>query len=72
MNGLRVLELGSLIGAPFCGTLMAEFGAEVIKVEDPKVGDSARYFGKVRDGSSLYFAFMARNKKCITMDLRIP
>ena len=72
LQDLRVIELGSLIGAPFCGTLMAEFGAEVIKVEDPKVGDSARYFGKVRDGSSLYFAFMGRNKKCITVDLRVP
>jgi crotonobetainyl-CoA:carnitine CoA-transferase CaiB-like acyl-CoA transferase len=71
LKGLRVLELGSLIGGPFCGTLMAEFGAEVIKVEDPKVGDSARYFGKVIDATSLYFTFMARNKKCITLDLRV-
>jgi crotonobetainyl-CoA:carnitine CoA-transferase CaiB-like acyl-CoA transferase len=72
LQGVRVLELGSLIGAPFCGTLMAEFGAEVIKVEDPKVGDAARYFGKVTDGASLYFAFLGRNKKCITLDLRVP
>jgi formyl-CoA transferase len=71
LHGVRVIELGSLIGAPFCGTLMGEFGAEVIKVEDPKVGDSARYFGKVVDETSLYFAFLARNKKCITIDLRV-
>jgi crotonobetainyl-CoA:carnitine CoA-transferase CaiB-like acyl-CoA transferase len=49
---------------------MAEFGAEVIKVEDPKVGDAARYLGKVVDGTSAYFAYLARNKKCITLDLR--
>ena len=49
---------------------MAEFGAEVIKVEDPKIGDAGRYLGKVVDETSTYFAFLARNKKCITMDLR--
>ncbi len=70
LKGLRVIELGSLIGGPFCATLMAEFGAEVIKVEDPKVGDAARYVGKVVDGTSSYFAYLARNKKCITLDLR--
>lgn len=58
--------------APFCGTLMAEFGAEVIKIEDPKLGDAGRYTGEAVDGASLYFAFLARNKKCITLDLRVP
>ena len=71
LQGLRVLELGSLIGAPFSGCLMAEFGAEVIKVEDPKVGDASRNFGQVVDGISLYFANLNRNKKCITVDLRV-
>ena len=46
LEGLRVIEIGSLVGGPFCGTLMAEFGAEVIKVEDPGTGDPARYLGK--------------------------
>jgi len=72
LKGLRVIELGNLIGAPFCGTLMAEFGAEVIKIEDPEVGDAGRYTGEVVDGTSLYFVFLARNKKCITLDLRVP
>ncbi|MCX5909073.1 MAG: CoA transferase [Deltaproteobacteria bacterium] len=72
LKGLRVIELGNLIGAPFCGTLMAEFGAEVIKVEEPEGGDIGRYTGQVVDGTSLYFAFLARNKKCITLDLRVP
>jgi len=71
LQGLRVIELGNLIGAPFCGTLMAEFGAEVIKIEDPKVGDAGRYTGEVVDGASLYFVFLARNKKGITLDLRV-
>ncbi len=46
LQGLRVLELGSLIGAPFCATLMAEFGADVIKVEDPEVGDMSRHLAR--------------------------
>ncbi|MBI4012911.1 MAG: CoA transferase [Candidatus Rokubacteria bacterium] len=72
LHGLRVIELGSLIGAPFCGALLAEFGAEVLKVEDPKVGDAGRHFGRVADGTSLYFVHLTRNKKCITLDLRRP
>jgi crotonobetainyl-CoA:carnitine CoA-transferase CaiB-like acyl-CoA transferase len=72
LKGVRVLEMGSLIGGPFCGTLMAEFGAEVIKVEDPKVGDAQRHFRKSVDNQSLAFAYMGRNKKCITIDLRVP
>ena len=72
LKGVRVLEMGSLIGGPFCATLMAEFGAEVIKVEDPKVGDAQRHFAEAIDGEGVGFAFMARNKKCITVDLRVP
>jgi crotonobetainyl-CoA:carnitine CoA-transferase CaiB-like acyl-CoA transferase len=72
LEGIRVIELGNLIGAPFCATLMAEFGAEVIKVEDPGGGDAGRFTGQLLDGTSLYFAFLARNKKCITLDLRVP
>jgi crotonobetainyl-CoA:carnitine CoA-transferase CaiB-like acyl-CoA transferase len=72
LKGLRVIEMGNLIGAPFCGTLMAEFGAEVIKVEEPGGGDAGRSTGQVVDGTSLYFAFLARNKKCVTLDLRVP
>ncbi len=72
LEGLRVLELGSLIGAPFCGTLMAEFGADVIKVEDPAVGDASRHLGQAVDGAGLMFASLGRNKRCITLDLRRP
>jgi formyl-CoA transferase len=72
LQGVRVLELGSLIGAPFCGTLMAEFGADVIKVEDPEVGDMSRHLGQAVDGTGLMFASLARNKRCVTLDLRRP
>ena len=72
LQDLRVLEIGSLIGGPFCATLMAEFGAEVIKVEDPKVGDPIRHGGKNVHGTSSEFISMSRNKKCITLNLRVP
>jgi crotonobetainyl-CoA:carnitine CoA-transferase CaiB-like acyl-CoA transferase len=72
LQGLRVLELGSLIGAPFCATLMAEFGADVIKVEDPEVGDMSRHLGQAVDGTGLMFASLGRNKRCATLDLRRP
>ena len=72
LQGVRVLELGSLIGAPFCGTLMAEFGADVIKVEDPEVGDMSRHLGQAVDGTGLMFASLGRNKRCVTLDLRRP
>lgn len=70
LQGLRVLELGSLIGGPFCGTLMAEFGADVVKVEDPVTGDAARALGARIDGTSTLFASLGRNKRCVTLDLR--
>ena len=72
LHGLRVLELGSLIGGPFCGTLMAEFGADVVKVEDPETGDAARSLGTRIDGTSTFFASIGRNKRCVTLDLRRP
>ena len=72
LKGLRVIEIGSLIGGPFCGTLMSEFGAEVIKIEDPEVGDPARNLGKKIDETSSFFISLARNKRCITLDLRVP
>lgn len=72
LQGLRVLELGSLIGGPFCGTLMAEFGADVVKVEDPESGDAARALGVRVDGTSTFFASIGRNKRCVTLDLRRP
>jgi formyl-CoA transferase len=66
-----VLELGQLIAGPFCGQLMGDMGAEVIKIEPPGVGDAMRQWGQVLpEGESLWWSVIARNKKSVTLDLR--
>jgi crotonobetainyl-CoA:carnitine CoA-transferase CaiB-like acyl-CoA transferase len=70
LEGIRVLELGQLIAGPFTGSVLAYFGAEVIKVEPPQKGDPIRQWRVVRDGSSLWWHSVGRNKKCITIDLK--
>src|SRR5579885_3377154 len=70
--GLRVLDLGTRIGAPFAATLLADLGAEVIKVELPGEGDFMRSIGLCVGGYSLFGAVEGRNKKSITLDLRTP
>ncbi len=70
LAGLRVLELGQLLAGPFAGFLLAGFGAEVIKVEPPGQGDAIRRWRKLEDGTSLWWRSLARNKRCITCDLR--
>ncbi|EEF27317.1 alpha methylacyl-CoA racemase, putative [Ricinus communis] len=72
LDGVRVLEVGQLIAGPFTGSLLAYFGAEVIKVEPPGAGDPIRQWRVVRDGSSLWWHSVGRNKKCITIDLKQP
>lgn len=69
LAGYRVLELGSTVAGPFCGRLLADFGAEVIKVE-PTEGDAVRTMGKRHEGASLYAASILRNKSLIALDLR--
>ena len=71
LTGYRVLELGSTVAGPFCGRLLADFGAEVIKVEPPE-GDPVRTMGKHVDGKSLYAASILRNKQLVSLDLRMP
>lgn len=71
LKGLRVLDIATYVASPFCATLMAEFGAEVIKVELPNVGDPCRKLGTVDDcGDTLVWLSEARNKKSITLDLK--
>ena len=71
LAGYRVLELGSTVAGPFCGRLLADFGAEVIKVE-PAEGDPVRTMGKQFAGKSLYAASILRNKSLVAIDLRTP
>jgi crotonobetainyl-CoA:carnitine CoA-transferase CaiB-like acyl-CoA transferase len=73
LAGVRILDIATFVAAPFCGTLLAEFGAEVIKVEQPGEGDSLRRFGsRCECGDSLVWLSEARNKKSVTLDLRKP
>ncbi len=70
LEGMKVLELGQLIAAPFAGSMLAGFGAEVIKVEPPSKGDPMRTWRKMRGDTSLWWSSISRNKKSITVDLR--
>ena len=72
LHGVKVLELGTLIAAPFASRLMAEFGAEVIKVEDPRTGDPIRNWRHLHQGTSLWWYVQSRNKKSISLNLKDP
>lgn len=73
LSGLRVIEAGSLIAGPFCGQLLGDLGAEVLKVEAPGAGDPLRGWGRVLpEGRGLWWAVLGRNKKSVTLDLRRP
>ena len=67
LAGLRVVEVGNILAGPFCGTLMADFGADVIKIETPKVGDLMRGMGRIKD---FWFCIENRNKRNITLNLK--
>jgi formyl-CoA transferase len=70
LAGIRVLELGSLIAGPFCAKTLADFGAEVVKIEPPGEGDALRKWRRMRNGVSLWWHVQSRNKKSVTCDLR--
>ncbi|MBR0817817.1 CaiB/BaiF CoA-transferase family protein [Bradyrhizobium liaoningense] len=72
LSGIRVIELGTLIAAPFAARLFAEFGAEVIKIEQPGIGDPLRTWRKLHQGTSLWWYLQSRNKKSIAIDLKSP
>ena len=71
LSGLKIIELGQLIAGPFAAKILAEFGADVIKVEPP-AGDPLRQWRYVHDGTSVWWAAHARNKRSMTLDLRQP
>jgi formyl-CoA transferase len=72
LSGIRVVELGSLIAGPFCAKTLADFGAEVVKIEPPGEGDPLRKWRRMRDGTSLWWQVQSRNKKSVTCNLRRP
>jgi len=69
LDGIRVLDLGTRIGAPFCATLLGELGADVIKIEQPGTGDMLRTIGPFEQDVSLFFAVEGRGKRSVTLDL---
>jgi crotonobetainyl-CoA:carnitine CoA-transferase CaiB-like acyl-CoA transferase len=72
LAGLRVIDAGNMVAAPFATVLLADFGAEVIKIEHPKTGDGLRKMVPIKDGIPLWWKTLARNKRCITLDLGKP
>ena len=72
LRGLKVIELGSLIAGPFAARIMAEFGAEVIKIESPAGGDPLRKWRKLYEGTSLWWYVQSRNKKSVSINLKHP
>ncbi len=72
LRGLKVLELGQLIAGPFAGKTLADFGADVIKVEPPDAGDPLRNWRLLRNGTSVWWEVQSRNKRSVCLDLRDP
>ena len=72
LSGLKVLELGQLIAGPFAAKTLADFGAEVIKIEPPDNGDPLRKWRMLKDGTSVWWQVQSRNKRSLALDLRTP
>jgi crotonobetainyl-CoA:carnitine CoA-transferase CaiB-like acyl-CoA transferase len=72
LSGIRVIDLTRILAGPFCTMLLADMGAEVVKIETPGAGDPVRQQGAIRDGLSWYFAAFNRNKRSLTLNLRRP
>ncbi len=72
LSGIKVVEMGTLIAGPYCARLLAEFGAEVVKIETPGEGDPLRKWRKLHEGNSLWWYAQARNKKSVAVNLRDP
>src|SRR4051812_14740511 len=72
LDGIRVLELANYIAGPYCGMVLADLGAEVIKIENPKGGDFSRLTTPFVEGESAGFMALNRNKQSIALDLKSP
>ena len=72
LSHLKVLEMGQLIAGPFCAKTLADFGAQVIKLEPPEGGDPLRNWRVIRNDVSLWWHVQSRNKKSVALDLRVP
>jgi formyl-CoA transferase len=72
LAGIRVVELGQLIAGPFCGKMLADFGAEIIKIEPPGLGDPLRKWRLLKNGTSVWWEVQSRNKQSVVLDLRTP
>ena len=72
LEGYKVLELTSTVSGPFASMMLADQGADVIKVEPPGIGDLARFMGTIKSGISAMFTVLNRNKKCICLDFKNP
>ncbi len=70
LSGLRIVDLSRVMSGPYCTALLADLGAEVIKIETPVSGDDSRHFGPFVDGQSVYFSLLNRNKKSVTLNLK--
>ncbi len=70
LQGVRVVEMGQLIAGPFCGKTLAEFGADVVKIEPPGAGDPLRQWRMIKDGTSVWWQVQSRNKRSVALDLR--
>ncbi len=73
LSDLKVIEMGTLIAGPFCGQILGDFGADVVKIEDPKTGDPMRQWGRsLPKGLSPWWPVIGRNKRSVGLDLRTP
>ena len=71
LTGIRVIDAATLAAGPMVATMLGEFGADVIKVEQPGAGDPLRTWGELKDGVGLFWKSMSRNKRCVTLDLHV-
>ena len=69
LRGVKILDIGTMMSAPWAAAFLGDFGAEVIKIEHPQKGDNSRHFGDSKDGKGVFWKTLSRNKKCITLNI---